>query len=123
MQPKARIPMWSGCPTAVLPRASTVANAQVLLGSNEGGLVFVPDSVTIKSGETVTFKNNAGFPHNIIFDEDAVPEGVAADKLSREDYLNAPGETYDVKFDKAGTYEYYCQPHQGAGMKGSITVL
>merc|ERR1711972_307859 len=99
-----------------------VAAATVLLGSDAGGLVFVPDSVTIKAGESVTFKNNAGFPHNVVFDEDAVPEGVNAEALSREDYLNAPGETYSVKFEKAGTYGYYCEPHQGAGMKGKIVV-
>merc|ERR1719487_1671827 len=111
-----------GCPIAILPRSSHVAQATVLLGSDSGALVFVPDTVTVKAGEAVEFKNNAGFPHNIIFDEDAVPEGVAADKLSKEDYLNAPGETYEVKFTTAGTYGYYCEPHQGAGMKGQITV-
>ena len=30
-------------------------------------------AVTIKSGESVTFKNVAGFPHNVVFDEDEVP--------------------------------------------------
>merc|ERR1719217_2003390 len=55
--------MIGGCPIAVLPRGSTVTNAaQVLLGSDSGGLVFVPDTLTIKAGETVEFKNNAGFP-------------------------------------------------------------
>jgi plastocyanin len=38
-----------------------------------GALVFEPSTVTIKAGETVTWTNNAGFPHNIVFDEDAVP--------------------------------------------------
>merc|ERR1719420_365634 len=112
-----------GCPIAVESRTSTVAQAAaVKLGSDSGGLVFVPDTVTIKSGETVQWTNNAGFPHNVVFDEDAVPEGVDADALSKSDLLNAPGETYSVKFDKAGTYGYYCQPHQGAGMKGKVVV-
>merc|ERR1719217_1160937 len=106
-----------GCPIAA-PRESHVTEATVLLGSDSGSLVFVPDTVTIKAGESVEFKNNVGFPHNIVFDEDAVPEGVDAGKLSREDYLNAAGETYVAKFDKAGEYGYYCEPHQGAGMKG-----
>ena len=30
-----------------------------------------------------------GFPHNVVFDEDAIPGGENADKLSHEDYLNA----------------------------------
>lgn len=38
-----------------------------------GALVFEPASVTIAKGEKVTFVNNAGFPHNIVFDEDEVP--------------------------------------------------
>ena len=45
-----------------------------------------------------------------------------ADAISHEDYLNAPGETYTVKFDTAGSYSYYCEPHQGAGMVGKIIV-
>merc|ERR1711976_918499 len=112
--------MLKGCPISL--RTSPVARAEVKLGSDSGGLVFVPDKLTVKSGETVTFKNNVGFPHNVVFDEDAVPEGVDAAKISKEDYLNAPGETVEVKFDKAGTYEYYCEPHRGAGMKGKIVV-
>merc|ERR1719324_494124 len=109
-----------GCPIA--SRMSTVSQAEVKLGSDSGGLVFVPAELTIKAGETVTFNNNAGFPHNVVFDEDAIPEGVSAEKISKEDYLNAPGETHTVKFEKAGEYSYFCQPHQGAGMKGKIIV-
>jgi hypothetical protein len=32
--------------------------------------------------------NNKGFPHNVVFDEDAIPAGTSADALSHEDYLN-----------------------------------
>jgi plastocyanin len=49
------------------------ADATVKLGADSGALEFVPKTLTIKSGETVNFVNNAGFPHNIVFDEDAVP--------------------------------------------------
>jgi plastocyanin len=71
-----------------------------------GALVFDPATVTIAKGDSVTWTNNAGFPHNIVFDEDAIPAGVSADAISHEDYLNAPGETHTVKFDVAGTYAY-----------------
>lgn len=87
-----------------------------------GALVFEPSSVTISKGDSVTWTNNAGFPHNIVFDEDGVPAGVNADALSNEDYLNAPGETVTRKFDVAGEYNYYCEPHQGAGMQGKVIV-
>jgi len=101
---------------------SAHADATVKLGSDTGALAFEPSTVTIKSGETVTFVNNAGYPHNIVFDEDAVPGGVNADAISRNDLLNAPGEKYAVKLTTAGAYGYYCEPHQGAGMVGKIIV-
>jgi len=34
---------------------------------------FDPPELTIKAGETVNWINNAGFPHNVVFDEDDVP--------------------------------------------------
>ena len=112
-----------GCPVAkARARTSGVAHASVKLGLDSGGQVFVPDSLTFKNVEAVTFTSNTGFPHNIVLDEDEVPDGVNAEALSKEDYLNAPGETYTVKFDTAGSYGYYCEPHRGAGMKGKITV-
>merc|ERR1719359_1161744 len=98
------------------------ADVGVKLGSDAGGLVFEPATVEIAKGESVVWTNNAGFPHNIVFDEDAIPAGENAEKLSREDYLNAPGEQFKMKFNTPGTYEYYCEPHQGAGMKGKVIV-
>jgi len=97
---------------------------EVLLGGGDGSLVFVPSEFSIASGEKIVFKNNAGFPHNVIFDEDEVPSGVDAGKISmaEEDLLNAPGETYSVTLDTKGTYSFYCSPHQGAGMVGKVTV-
>ncbi|XAR61599.1 hypothetical protein NMG60_11016064 [Bertholletia excelsa] len=97
---------------------------EVLLGSDDGGLAFVPSTFSVASGEKIVFKNNAGFPHNVIFDEDEVPPGVDVAKISMsdEDLLNAPGETYTVTLTEKGTYSFYCSPHQGAGMYGKVTV-
>merc|ERR1711948_192042 len=102
--------------------AQSAGAADVKLGSDSGGLVFEPATVTINKGESVTWKNNAGFPHNIMFDEDEIPSGANADALSNEDYLNAPGETVTRTFDVSGSYSYYCEPHQGAGMQGKVIV-
>lgn len=96
----------------------------ILLGSDNGELAFVPNNFSVAVGETIEFKNNAAFPHNVVFDEDEIPSGVDATKISMsdEDYLNAPGEVYAVKLSEKGTYSFYCAPHQGAGMTGKVTV-
>ena len=48
--------------------------------------------------------------------------GVNAESLSHEDYLNAKGDTVSTTFKTAGSYGYYCEPHQGAGMVGKVVV-
>lgn len=104
--------------------ASNAMAIEVLLGGDDGSLAFVPNSFSVSPGEKIVFKNNAGFPHNVVFDEDEIPGGVDASKISmpEEDLLNGPGETYSVTLDAKGTYSFYCSPHQGAGMVGKVTV-
>jgi plastocyanin len=98
------------------------ADVTIKIGSDTGALVFVPDPATMKAGGIVTFVNNAGYPHNVVFDEDEVPEGVNANDISREMLLDAPGESYSVKLTTPGIYGFYCEPHQGAGEVGKIIV-
>merc|ERR1712187_724844 len=111
-----------GCPIA---RTSPVAGAAIVqMGDDDGSLAFVPKELTVKSGETVQFVNNAGFPHNVVFDDEAgmIPAGVDAEKLSQIQYLNAVGQSVSIKFDKKGEYNYYCENHEADGMKGKIFV-
>ena len=48
--------------------------------------------------------------------------GVDAEALSHEEYIQVKGEIVTSTFTKPGVYNYYCAPHQGAGMVGKITV-
>ena len=32
------------------------------------------------------------------------------------------GQSFEHTFNTPGTYDYYCEPHRGMGMTGSITV-
>jgi len=104
--------------------AGNAMAVEVLLGGDDGSLAFIPKDITVAPGEEIVFKNNAGFPHNVVFDEDEVPSGVDAGAISmpEEDLLNGPGETYKVTLKEKGTYRIYCSPHQGAGMVGTVTV-
>jgi plastocyanin len=94
----------------------------VKMGSDAGQLVFVPDEVKICKGDTVTWTNNKGGPHNVVFDEEAIPSGVDAEAISMDDQLGDEGATYSKKFDVAGTYAYFCEPHRGAGMNAALIV-
>ena len=85
----------------------------ITMGSN-GNLVFDPDNISITAGETVHFVNGMLPPHNIIV------EGRA--DLSRESLMFTPGESQDILFADAGDYDFFCGPHQGAGMIGHLHV-
>ena len=95
---------------------------EVKLGGDGGELAFVPQEFSVPKGEKIVFKNNTGYPHNVVFDEDEVPAGVNADAISQSELLNAQGEEYAVTLDTPGSYAFYCEPHQGAGMVGKVTV-
>ena len=91
--------------------ASTV---EVKLGTDAGMLAFEPSTVTIAAGDSVKFVNNKLAPHNAVFD--------GHEELSHADLAFAPGESWVETFDNAGTYDYYCEPHRGAGMVGKVIV-
>jgi len=120
---KVRNIALAGVVTAGLFSTPVAANAvDVKLGSDSGQLVFVPDEVTIKAGESVTWIGNKGLPHNVVFDEDNVPEGTNLDAINHEEQLGEEGQKVTSKFEKPGTYGYYCEPHRGAGMNGVVIV-
>lgn len=96
----------------------------IKMGSDSGQLVFAPSDATICVGDTVTWINNKAGPHAVQFQEDGVPSGVNAEKISMPegDLLTEEGQKFSMKFDKAGTYSYICPPHAGGGMVGELTV-
>ena len=87
--------------------------AEITMGSG-GNLVFVPNELSIAAGESVTFTNGDLPPHNMVVTDH--PE------LSHSDLAFVGGESFTVTFDEAGDYEFQCEPHAGAGMKGVIHV-
>jgi plastocyanin len=80
----------------------------------DGNLVFSPDEVTINAGESVHFINNMLPPHNVVVEDH--------DELSHEALAMLPGEDFEVVFTEAGDYTYWCAPHKGAGMIGTVHV-
>ena len=93
--------------------AASAYAADIQMGAG-GNLVFEPNEITIAAGDTVTFTNGDLPPHNMVVD--GHPE------LSHGDLAFAAGESFDVTFTDAGDYNFQCDPHSGAGMKGVIHV-
>ena len=98
---------------AVLFMPQMAYAAEIQMGSG-GNLVFEPNEITISAGDTVTFTNGDLPPHNMVVE--GFPE------LSHPDLAFVGGESFDVTFTDAGDYEFQCEPHAGAGMKGVIHV-
>ena len=94
------------------------ATVEVKMGADNGMLAFEPAKVSIKAGDTVKWVNNKLAPHNVVFDSSVKD----AEKYSHKALAFSPGESFEVTFDEPGTYPYYCEPHRGAGMAGTIVV-
>jgi len=94
----------------------------VKMGADNGQLVFVPDELTICKGDTVTWVNNKAGPHNVVFDEDAIPSGVNVADISMDTQLGEEGATFTKTFTTPGSYDYFCEPHRGAGMLANLVV-
>jgi plastocyanin len=85
-----------------------------------GSLVFSPgteEPLQIAPGTTVEFVWESD-NHNIVVDSQ--PEGAGWEGYET---LENTGFTYEHTFETLGTYEYYCEPHQTAGMVGTIEVV
>ena len=93
--------------------AASAYAADIQMGAN-GNLIFEPNEVTVNVGDTVTFTNGDLPPHNVVFLDN--PE------LSHPDLAFMSGEQFPVTFTEPGEYEFQCEPHAGAGMKGVIHV-
>jgi len=104
----------------VLAPVAHAANVEVEMGGKNGSLMFMPKTLVIKKGDTVTWEMQKAGPHNVIFD--AAPAGVDVKALSHPKLVNKTDPSFVTTFTVPGDYSYHCAPHKGAGMVGKITV-
>lgn len=113
----------AGASLATVAQPAYAAETKVVkMGSDAGLLAFVPNKIQICAGDSVKWINNKGGPHNVVFDEDAVPAGVDYEKISMFDQMGEEDESFEMTFSSKGEYSYYCEPHRGAGMNGVLIV-
>jgi plastocyanin len=96
-------------------------------------LAFEPDDLAIASGTTVTWENEGSVGHTVTAYEQKIPADAEyfasgdfdSESAARDDIQAGTlgeGESYSHTFETTGEYEYFCIPHENAGMVGSITV-
>ena len=94
-------------------RAPAQAAGNTVEATEQGAnYVFVPDTITVKTGDTVTFKNTGKIPHTATADDgsyDFTP-------------LNAGDSKTTPPFTKPGTFGYKCTYHATLGMIGKVVV-
>jgi plastocyanin len=96
---------------------------------------FLPAEVTVDPGTTVVWKNTSSSQHTVTAYGAAIPgnadyfaSGGFSSQVAAEDaWVDGEGgivqsDTYEHTFEVPGTYEYYCIPHETAGMRGTVVV-
>lgn len=99
------------------------------------GLKFKPADITVPPGTTVVWKNVGSSGHTVTAYGDKIPKdatyfasgGFNSEEAARKGFQNGKGNikggaSYQHTVETTGTYEYFCIPHEQAGMKGSIEV-
>ncbi|MGI0049657.1 MAG: cupredoxin domain-containing protein [Nitrososphaera sp.] len=90
---------------ASIPSNSTV----VKIVGNAGSNSFSPNPVEVKVGETVTWVNDDSGRHTATSKDGVFDSG-----------MMGKGQSFSFTFDKAGEYQYFCQPHPN--MVGTVVV-
>ncbi len=94
---------------------TAAANGEVQSGEVTMVLVdnrFVPRSITVTAGSTVTFVNQGANWHSVAGGSGLIDSGQVGS-----------GGSYAVTFDEPGTYKIVCRHHLRQGMTGEIIVI
>lgn len=103
-------PASSQAPAQTTPAPTPATTQSETREVTIASFAFSPASVTVKAGTTVKWTNKDGAPHSI----------VSSDGQFTASSVLTNGGSYQLKFDKPGTYTYACGLHPS--MSGTIIV-
>jgi plastocyanin len=97
---------------------------------------FRPVEVTVGAGDEVVWRNTSSRAHSVTAYEDRIPDeatyfasgGFESETAARDGWADGlsgnvnSGDEYSRRFEAPGTYEYFCIPHERAGMVGRVVV-
>ena len=100
--------------TTVDERGSDAVTVRVGAPGNEGDFAFDPPALRVDPGTTVTWEwTGEGGTHNVVHDGGEFRSGDPTDEA---------GHTFQRTFEADALVKYFCDPHEGLGMKGAIVV-
>ncbi|MCU4717604.1 cupredoxin domain-containing protein [Halapricum hydrolyticum] len=123
--------------------AATLAGGCLGLGAGESdydvgmtSMSFEPETLTVPVGTTVVWQNTNSRAHTVTAYAGRIPDGAEyfatggfdGETAAREQWFESGGgniyggETFSYTVEVAGTYEYFCIPHESGGMVGAIEV-
>lgn len=89
-------------------------------------LAYAPLNATARVGQVVRWENDSNAPHTVTADPElavnASSVSLPAGATPFGSDLIQPGGAFTHTFTVAGTYRYFCRPHEGAGMIGTIVI-
>ncbi|WP_049936535.1 plastocyanin/azurin family copper-binding protein [Haloplanus natans] len=101
--------------------------------SMAGDFTYDPERLGVDAGTTVRWVNHDDVGHTVTAYGGKVPAddayfasgGFESERAARNDITGgvvAPDDAYEHTFATAGTYDYFCVPHEGSGMTGRVVV-
>ena len=103
-------------PTTMTTAAPTTPSPPTAVSVTLQNFEFIPASVTVPKGTTVTWTNQDSAPHTIV--SDATPLFSLGAIFTSASL--GQGQKFSFTFNNEGTFEYHCGIHPF--MKGTITV-
>lgn len=96
--------------------ATTSSDTTAVASANSvaiNGMAFLPNSIKVKVGTTVTWTNQDPYAHTVTGDGSNIPKGFDSGNLGT-------GKSYSYTFTSPGTFTYHCTIHPQ--LIGSVTV-
>jgi plastocyanin len=119
---------WPALLFLLAASSSWAVDHHVTVGGSTGGiyggaiLAFSPPTVNAQVGDTVTFVNAGGAPHNVAADDGSFRCAAGCDGAGGNGTPSAANWTSTITLTQAGTIGYHCEVHGSMGMVGSINV-
>jgi plastocyanin len=108
------------------PRPAAVTGPTAIIKMRDDAPMYQPDSVIIRAGETVEWRNAGMVSHSVVNDPTKAdkPDDVALPSGAKtfESGNVMPGGKFSHTFEKPGTYRYFCRSHEVDAMIGEIIV-